>query len=276
MSTRSSPSSLLHERSQPGRHVPQRRPVPEASSASPTTTSSRSAGGRSAVPFDDRLPPAQDLLTASTHDLVVRAKLNPPRDDPDGRRHLHRHRRAADAAGARCLRSCSTRRSIVGDPVAVKFLALLNPSARSLHALYVSGKPRLHTYEDLLAEILSPLRAGRTVCAAFYRHPAVFVSPYQQAIERARQEGFQTFMLPGICPSTASVRPGVLPCRGRLPDLPRHRARPSAATSRHRGDAHPLPDQRDSHRRTACTSRTGRRCPCSSTTCRTSIQPGTR
>lgn len=87
---------------------------------------------------------------------------------------------------------------LVGDPVAVRFLEQLNPRARSLHTLYESGKPRLQTYEEMVEEILSPLRKGLTVCAAFYGHPAVFVYPGPLAIKRARAEGFQTFMMPGI------------------------------------------------------------------------------
>jgi precorrin-2 methylase len=87
---------------------------------------------------------------------------------------------------------------LVGDPVAATFLEQLNPRARSLHTLYGSGKPRLETYEEMVEEILSPLRAGRSVCAAFYGHPAVFVYPGQHAVTRAREEGFRAFMLPGI------------------------------------------------------------------------------
>lgn len=87
---------------------------------------------------------------------------------------------------------------LVGDPVAVAFLEQLNPRARSLHTLYGSGKPRLETYEEMVEEMLSPLRAGNSVCAAFYGHPTVFVYPGQEAIRRAREEGFRTFMLPGI------------------------------------------------------------------------------
>jgi precorrin-2 methylase len=87
---------------------------------------------------------------------------------------------------------------LVGDPVAESFLRELNPRARSLDTLYGSGKPRLQTYDEMVEEILAPLRAGRHVCAAFYGHPAVFVYPGGKAITRAREEGFRAFMLPGI------------------------------------------------------------------------------
>ena len=42
--------------------------------------------------------------------------------------------------------------------------------------------------------------AGRalSVCAAFYGHPGIFVYPGQEAVRRAREEGFDARMLPGI------------------------------------------------------------------------------
>jgi hypothetical protein len=50
----------------------------------------------------------------------------------------------------------------------------------------------------MVEAILTPLRGGRSVCAAFYGHPGVFVQPSHEAIRRARAEGFEATMLPGI------------------------------------------------------------------------------
>lgn len=47
-------------------------------------------------------------------------------------------------------------------------------------------------------EILSRVRAGRRVCAAFYGHPGVVVRAGHEAIARARREGFDARMLPGV------------------------------------------------------------------------------
>jgi uncharacterized protein YabN with tetrapyrrole methylase and pyrophosphatase domain len=46
--------------------------------------------------------------------------------------------------------------------------------------------------------ILSEVRAGKDVCAAFYGHPGVFVAPSHEAVRRARREGFPARLLPGI------------------------------------------------------------------------------
>lgn len=87
---------------------------------------------------------------------------------------------------------------LVGDPAAMAWLEQLNPRSRSLHVLYSAGKPRRETYEEMVEEILVPVRAGRRVCAAFYGHPGVFVHPGHEAVKRARSEGLRARMLPGI------------------------------------------------------------------------------
>jgi precorrin-2 methylase len=87
---------------------------------------------------------------------------------------------------------------LVADPVAAAWLEELNPRARSLHTHYERGSPRLEAYEAMISEMLSPLGAGRTVCTAFYGHPGIFVYPGQEAIRRARRDGFEARMLPGI------------------------------------------------------------------------------
>jgi hypothetical protein len=50
----------------------------------------------------------------------------------------------------------------------------------------------------MIEEILAPVREGRTVCAAFYGHPGVFVSPSHEAIRLARLEGLEARMLPAV------------------------------------------------------------------------------
>jgi siroheme synthase len=87
---------------------------------------------------------------------------------------------------------------LVPDPVSATGIEALNPSARSLHTLYGEGGPHRAAYERMTEAILEPVRAGKRVCAAFYGHPGVFVLPSHDAIKRARAEGFQASMLPGV------------------------------------------------------------------------------
>jgi hypothetical protein len=46
--------------------------------------------------------------------------------------------------------------------------------------------------------VLAELETGRRVCAAFYGHPAVYVTPSHEIIRRARAAGHVSRMLPGI------------------------------------------------------------------------------
>ncbi len=87
---------------------------------------------------------------------------------------------------------------LVSDPVTVHWLESLNASAESLADAYVPGRPRERTYEEMAERMLAPVRQGRRVCAAFYGHPGVFVDPSHEAVRRARAEGLEARMLPGI------------------------------------------------------------------------------
>jgi uncharacterized protein YabN with tetrapyrrole methylase and pyrophosphatase domain len=88
--------------------------------------------------------------------------------------------------------------SLVAEPVMQSLVERLNPETRSLQRHYTVGTSRVDAYEAMVAEILSHVRQGLEVCAAFYGHPGVFVAPSHEAVRRAREEGFQARMLPGI------------------------------------------------------------------------------
>jgi uncharacterized protein YabN with tetrapyrrole methylase and pyrophosphatase domain len=87
---------------------------------------------------------------------------------------------------------------LVADEISAAAIADLNPRARSLAGLYEEGVSRRTAYERMVETILEPVRAGRSVCAAFYGHPGVFVLPSFDAIRRARAEGYAAEMLPGV------------------------------------------------------------------------------
>lgn len=102
------------------------------------------------------------------------------------------------AAGEQAIREADKVYFVAGDPVKATWLTRLNPSAESLHTLYAPGKPRRTTYQEMVDTILEAVRQGLKVCAVFYGHPGVFVSPSHRALKRAGREGFAAEMLPGI------------------------------------------------------------------------------
>lgn len=87
---------------------------------------------------------------------------------------------------------------LIQDQVTHRWLEELNPTAESLYDSYRPGRPRRETYEEIVERMLAPVRRGLRVCAAFYGHPGVFVMPSHEAIRRARAEGHEAEMLPGV------------------------------------------------------------------------------
>lgn len=87
---------------------------------------------------------------------------------------------------------------LAAEPASMLWLSELNPRSRSLHVHYGDGVDRADTYEAMVEELLAEVRRGSDVCAAFYGHPGVFVTPSHEAIRRARDEGFPARMLPAV------------------------------------------------------------------------------
>lgn len=50
----------------------------------------------------------------------------------------------------------------------------------------------------MVARILSEVRLGNFVCAAYYGHPGVFAFPTHESIRQARAEGYSARMLPAV------------------------------------------------------------------------------
>lgn len=86
----------------------------------------------------------------------------------------------------------------VSDGVIELWLAKMNPNVRSLQSFYKEGKPRTHTYRQMVDAILAQVRLQKKVCGAFYGHPGVFAVVPHRAIELARREGFTAHMEPGV------------------------------------------------------------------------------
>jgi uroporphyrin-III C-methyltransferase len=85
-----------------------------------------------------------------------------------------------------------------GDLAAARWLGRLNPHASNLFDCYAEGRPRLASYAEMVERVLTAVREGHQVVAAFYGHPGVGVNPSHEMIRRARDEGYPARMLPGI------------------------------------------------------------------------------
>jgi Tetrapyrrole (Corrin/Porphyrin) Methylases len=84
------------------------------------------------------------------------------------------------------------------DSLMSEWLSTLRPDARSLDSFYAPGKERAETYREMVKAILAPVYEGWDVCAVFYGHAGVFVSPSHEAIRQARAAGYEATMLPAI------------------------------------------------------------------------------
>jgi hypothetical protein len=85
---------------------------------------------------------------------------------------------------------------LVTEPIAALYIKQLNDTAEDLYKYYSLGKPRIDTYNKMVSRIISQVKKGKRVCAAFYGHPGVFVYPSHVAVRIARQQGYSATMLP--------------------------------------------------------------------------------
>ena len=74
----------------------------------------------------------------------------------------------------------------------------LNANSISLDDLYEEGKSRALTYKQMTDRIVQAVIDGHKVCAAFYGHAGVFVTPSHDAINQVRELGYSATMLPGV------------------------------------------------------------------------------
>ncbi|HEY6815009.1 MAG TPA: SAM-dependent methyltransferase [Croceibacterium sp.] len=84
------------------------------------------------------------------------------------------------------------------DPVTDMWIEQQNANAFDLYQYYADDKARVITYVQMIERCLAEVRAGKYVCALFYGHPGVFVTPSHNAIAIAREEGYDAVMLPAV------------------------------------------------------------------------------
>lgn len=97
-----------------------------------------------------------------------------------------------------CIRAAERVLFLVAEPATRIWLQDERPTAESMGDAFWEGRPRPEAYEEVVERILRPVRAGRSVCAVFYGHPGVFVNPSHEAVRRARAEGHEATMFPGV------------------------------------------------------------------------------
>lgn len=79
-----------------------------------------------------------------------------------------------------------------------RWIENINPNAHSLQSYYQEGKHRSTTYQEMVEAIISAVRTGQKVVAAFYGHPGIFACVAHNVIEQAIAEGYPAHMEPGI------------------------------------------------------------------------------
>jgi hypothetical protein len=97
-----------------------------------------------------------------------------------------------------CLERAEKVFFLVTEPTTELWIRGLNRSAESLAALYADHKNREQTYAEITRLLVSSVRGGRRVCAAFYGHPGVLVQASHRAIRTLRRDGYTARMLPGV------------------------------------------------------------------------------
>jgi uncharacterized protein YabN with tetrapyrrole methylase and pyrophosphatase domain len=98
----------------------------------------------------------------------------------------------------RCIEKAEKLLFLVTNGAAAAWLTHVNPSAESLADCYGLNQYRGDAYEAMVERIMLHVRKGVRVCVVSYGHPGVFADPMHESIRRARAEGYEAEMLPGI------------------------------------------------------------------------------
>ncbi|NLG76029.1 MAG: hypothetical protein GX535_07310 [Xanthomonadaceae bacterium] len=78
------------------------------------------------------------------------------------------------------------------------WLSELHGDVRSLRDIRAERKPRMEANRTIVQILLGEVRAGKSVCGAFYGHSGLFGGPAHIAVRTARTEGYAAHMEPGI------------------------------------------------------------------------------
>lgn len=84
------------------------------------------------------------------------------------------------------------------DAFCFQWLQDMRPDVVGLHEFYGRDKDRRQTYREMDEAIMTEVRTGKRVCAVFYGHPGVFADVPHVTLRKAREEGHEARMEPGI------------------------------------------------------------------------------
>ena len=87
---------------------------------------------------------------------------------------------------------------LINEPILEEWIQKQNENTTSLNHLYGKEPKRELTYEKLTAYILEQLHQGGNICVVLYGHPCVFAEPGLNAVIKAKQQGYDAKVLPGI------------------------------------------------------------------------------
>jgi len=87
---------------------------------------------------------------------------------------------------------------LVADGLTIDWITGEFPNAISLFKHYAENKPRLKSYNDMVAEVLMPAAEGLNVCCAFYGHPSIFVYPSHKIYAECKARSIAVEIYPGI------------------------------------------------------------------------------
>jgi len=88
--------------------------------------------------------------------------------------------------------------SLMSTGITERWLDEMHTDVRSLQYCYQEGKNRNITYNEMVEAILTEVRTGKKVVAAFYGHPGVFACVAHRAIKKAKDEKLPAHMEAGI------------------------------------------------------------------------------
>lgn len=84
--------------------------------------------------------------------------------------------------------------SLMSSGITERWVEEMHVDVRSLQSYYQEGKNRNITYNEMVEAMLSEVRTGKKVVAAFYGHPGVFACVSHRAIKQAKRENFPAHM----------------------------------------------------------------------------------